>query len=91
MNVCSWCLIDADEAAARHEGPHATWCPHHRSIMQPIPLGLPGRATKEVEMADQKRETEEERKQREKREDEQKSGDQGSNDDAAGKSGGSKK
>ena len=27
---CFWCNADPDEAAARHEGPHATWCPHFR-------------------------------------------------------------
>ena len=27
---CSWCGTDADEAAKRHEGPHATWCVHFR-------------------------------------------------------------
>lgn len=27
---CSWCNADPQEAAARHEGPHATWCPHFR-------------------------------------------------------------
>lgn len=30
MNVCLWCNTDADQAAARHEGPHATWCVHFR-------------------------------------------------------------
>jgi hypothetical protein len=28
---CSWCNTDPDEAAARHEGPHLTWCPHFRN------------------------------------------------------------
>lgn len=28
---CAWCNTDPDEAAARHEGPHATWCPHFRN------------------------------------------------------------
>lgn len=27
---CSWCGIDAKEAAKRHEGPHATWSFHFR-------------------------------------------------------------
>lgn len=27
---CSWCNTDPVEAAARHEGPHATWCVHYR-------------------------------------------------------------
>lgn len=27
---CFWCDKDPDEAAARHEGPHATWCVHFR-------------------------------------------------------------
>lgn len=29
-NVCSWCGANAEEAAARHEGPHSTWCVHFR-------------------------------------------------------------
>jgi hypothetical protein len=28
---CTWCNTDSDEAAARHEGPHATWCVHYRN------------------------------------------------------------
>lgn len=28
--ACSWCNTDPVEAAARHEGPHATWCPHYK-------------------------------------------------------------
>ena len=27
---CFWCNTDPDEAAARHEGPHATWCLKYR-------------------------------------------------------------
>lgn len=27
---CSWCGTNAEEAAKRHEGPHATWCVHFR-------------------------------------------------------------
>jgi hypothetical protein len=27
---CFWCNTDPDEAAARHEGPHATWCLRYR-------------------------------------------------------------
>jgi len=27
---CPWCKTDAIEAAKRHEGPHATWCPQFR-------------------------------------------------------------
>lgn len=30
MSRCSWCGLDAEEAAERHEGPHLTWCPHFR-------------------------------------------------------------
>lgn len=26
---CFWCNTDPDEAAARFEGPHATWCVHY--------------------------------------------------------------
>jgi hypothetical protein len=26
---CFWCNTDPDEAAARFEGPHATWCLHY--------------------------------------------------------------
>lgn len=28
---CSWCNTDPADAAARHEGPHATWCLHFRT------------------------------------------------------------
>ena len=32
LNVrCTWCGTDPAEAAARHEGAHATWCVHFRS------------------------------------------------------------
>lgn len=27
---CFWCNTNPEEAAARHEGPHATWCPHYK-------------------------------------------------------------
>ena len=27
---CFWCNTDPEEAAARHEGPHATWCLRYR-------------------------------------------------------------
>lgn len=27
---CRWCGTDSIKAAKRHEGPHATWCPHYR-------------------------------------------------------------
>jgi hypothetical protein len=27
---CSWCNVSPIEAAWRREGPHATWCIHHR-------------------------------------------------------------
>lgn len=30
MSRCFWCNIYPTEAAARHEGPHATCCPHYR-------------------------------------------------------------
>lgn len=30
MTTCPWCGNNAEEAAARHEGPHATWCVHYR-------------------------------------------------------------
>jgi hypothetical protein len=30
MPHCPWCNKEADEAAAQHEGPHATWCVHFR-------------------------------------------------------------
>lgn len=39
---CTWCNTDADEAAARHEGPHAKWCVHWRDP------GLPEGMTVEV-------------------------------------------
>jgi hypothetical protein len=29
-NKCPWCDTDPNEAAKRHEGPHATWCVHYR-------------------------------------------------------------
>jgi hypothetical protein len=29
-NRCWWCHTDPEESALRHEGPHATWCPHYR-------------------------------------------------------------
>lgn len=31
---CSWCSVDPNEAAARHKGPHLTWCVHYR---RPLP------------------------------------------------------
>lgn len=27
---CFWCSADPVEAAARHEGTHATWCVHYQ-------------------------------------------------------------
>jgi hypothetical protein len=27
---CFWCNTLPSEAAAQHEGPHSTWCPHFR-------------------------------------------------------------
>lgn len=27
---CEWCKTDPDEALARNEGPHVTWCPNYR-------------------------------------------------------------
>lgn len=35
---CSWCNTDPVEAAARFEGPHATWCVHYRFPRKPIAL-----------------------------------------------------
>jgi hypothetical protein len=35
---CSWCNTDPDEAAKRHEGPHATWCPHYRRVPDKHPI-----------------------------------------------------
>lgn len=29
-NTCFWCGGSAEERAARHEGPHLTWCPRFR-------------------------------------------------------------
>lgn len=44
-NRCFWCNTDPEEAAARHEGPHATWCPHYRRPAMPamvLPTMLAG-------------------------------------------------
>lgn len=30
QSICAWCNTDAEAANRRHEGPHATWCPHFR-------------------------------------------------------------
>jgi hypothetical protein len=30
VSKCEWCGTDSEEAAKRHEGPHATWCVHFR-------------------------------------------------------------
>lgn len=35
---CFWCNVDADAAAARHEGPHLTWCLRYRHT--PLPAGV---------------------------------------------------
>jgi hypothetical protein len=35
---CFWCNIDPDEAEARHEGPHLTWCLKYRT--PPLPAGV---------------------------------------------------
>ena len=35
MGKCEWCGADAEEAAKRHEGPHATWCVHFRRGKSP--------------------------------------------------------
>jgi hypothetical protein len=35
---CFWCNTDPDEAAARHEGPHATWCLRYRRPHRPTTL-----------------------------------------------------
>jgi hypothetical protein len=40
---CTWCNVDADEAAARHEGPHLKWCVHWRDP------GLPEGMTVEIQ------------------------------------------
>lgn len=32
---CSWCNADPVANAARHEGPHATWCVHYRRPARP--------------------------------------------------------
>lgn len=37
---CFWCNTDPDEAAARHEGPHATWCLHYRRSQSCPPVVL---------------------------------------------------
>lgn len=37
---CFWCNTSASEAAARHEGPHATWCVHGRAPRMPIPVSV---------------------------------------------------
>lgn len=35
---CFWCNVDPDAAAARHEGPHLTWCLRYRT--PPLPAGV---------------------------------------------------
>lgn len=35
---CFWCNVDPDAAAARHEGPHLTWCLRYRTT--PLPAGV---------------------------------------------------
>ena len=34
---CHWRNSDPEEAAARHEGPHVTWCPHYSQPPKPGP------------------------------------------------------